>query len=252
MNKWLVLFRKEWLEMVRNYKVIWLPLVFVVFGLLQPITLYYLPDILKNAGNMPEGTVIKIATPSSGEVLCETLSQFNQMGILVIVLAFMGIVAAERRSGMMKMILVKPVTYTSYILSKWVSALLLTFVSLSLGMLAAWYYTILLIGSFPFVDLAQGTGIYFIWISFLLTFTLFLSSRLKSSGLIAALALLLGIVLSLVTPLLEKWMKWSPAQLTGAASSLLTEGAAQGNVLLPLTITILLTALFLYLAVREP
>jgi ABC-2 type transport system permease protein len=250
MKKWSVLFRKEWLEMSRNYKMIWIPLVFILFGLLQPVTNYYMPDIMKNASNLPEGTIIEIPIPSSGEVLAQTLSQFNQMGVLVLILAFMGIVAAERRTGMIKAILVKPVNYTSYIMAKWVSALLLSAVAVALGMLASWYYTELLIDQYPFIDLVKGTGIYFGWILFLLTFTVFLSSRLKSSGLVAAFALLLSILLSLSTSLLGKWMEWSPAQLTTAASSYLVDGSVEGPLLLPLTITGLLVVLFLFLSTQ--
>lgn len=248
MKKWFVLFRKEWLEMCRNYKVIWIPLVFVLFGLLQPVTSYYMPEILKNASNLPKGAVIKIPMPSSGEVLAQTLGQFNQMGILVLVLAFMGIVSSERRSGIMKAILVKPVPYSSYITAKWMSAVLLSAGAIFLGILASWYYTVLLIGEFPFMNIVKGTSLYFIWILFLITFTIFLSSFLKSNGLVAAFTLLLSILLSLLTPLLKKWMEWSPSLLTDAATSIFTTGNVDGPFILPLTITVILTALFLYLA----
>lgn len=252
MSKWFVLFRKEWLEMARNYKIIWIPLTFMLLGLMQPVTSYYMPEILKNASNLPEGAVIKIPMPSSGEVLAQTLGQFNQMGILILVLAFMGIVSAERRSGMIKMIFVKPVSLPSYITAKWVSALLLSFGSLVLGMLAAWYYTILLIGDFPFMKLLTGTGLYFIWILFILTFTVFLSSRLKSSGLVAAFSLLVSIILSLLTSLLDKWMEWSPAMLTSTATEVLAKGKVEGPLLLPMVITGLLIILFLTLAASRP
>lgn len=248
MKKWFVLHRKEWLEMTRNYKVIWIPLIFVLFGLMQPITSYYMPEILKNASNLPEGSIIQIPTPTSGEVLVQTLGQFNQMGILVLVLAFMGIVSSERKSGMIKAILVKPVSFSSYITAKWLSAVLLSFGAIFLGMIASWYYTVLLIGDFPFMNLVKGTLLYFIWILFLLTFTVFLSSFLKSSGFVAAFTLLLSILLTLLTSLLEKWMEWSPAQLTNAAASLFISGDIEGPFLLPLITTVILTSLFLYLA----
>lgn len=251
MKQWSVLFRKEWLEMSRNYKIIWIPLVFILFGLMQPVTNYYMPDILKNASDLPEGTIIEIPLPTSGEVLAQTLGQFNQMGVLILVLAFMGIVAAERKSGMIKAILVKPVDYSSYITAKWVSALLLSAASVALGMLASWYYTELLIDQYPFMNLVKGTGLYFVWILFLLTFTVFLSSRLKSSGLVAAFALLMSILLSLSTSLLGKWMEWSPAQLTTAASSYLVDRSVEGPLLLPLSITGLLVILFLFLACQR-
>ncbi|KGR79827.1 ABC transporter permease [Ureibacillus manganicus] len=248
MKKWFVLHRKEWLEMTRNYKVIWIPLIFVLFGLMQPITSYYMPEILKNASNLPEGSVIEIPMPTSGEVLAQTLGQFNQMGILVLVLAFMGIVSSERKSGMLKAILVKPVRFSSYITAKWMSAVLLSVGAIFLGMLASWYYTVLLIGDYPFMNIVKGTSLYLIWIMFLLTFTVFLSTFLKSSGFVAAFTLLLSILLTLLTSLFEKYMEWSPAQLTNAAASLFISGKLEGPLMLPLITTVILTALILYLA----
>lgn len=248
MRSWFVLFRKEWVEMARNYKIIWIPLTFILLGLAQPLTSYYMPEIMKNASNLPKGAVIKIPLPSSGEVLSQTLGQLNQMGILILVLAFMGIVSADRRSGMLKAILVKPIHYASYISAKWLSAILLSLTAVTLGMVAAWYYTNLLIGDFPFVKLIQGTGLYFGWILFIVTITVFLSSQLKSSGLVAAFALLLSIILSLLTSLLEKWMEWSPATLTSAASEIFINGKVEGPLYLPLTVTVLLVVTLLYLA----
>jgi ABC-2 type transport system permease protein len=251
MAKWFVLFRKEWLEMTRNYKIIWIPLTFMLLGLMQPVTSYYMPEIMKSATNLPKGAVIKIPLPSSGEVLAQTLGQLNQMGILILVLAFMGIVSSERRSGMLNAIMVKPVHYASYITAKWLSAILLSLVAVFLGLLAAWYYTNLLIGDFAFVKLIQGTSLYLVWIIFIVTVTVFLSSLLKSSGLVATFSLLLSIILSLVTSLLEKWMEWSPAMLTSAASEFLINGKVEGPLYLPLIVTGLLVLILLYLEASQ-
>jgi len=69
LSKWLVLYKKEWLEIIRSYKLIWVPLVFILLGAMQPVTTYFLPEILANAGNLPNGTVIKIPTPHASDVL---------------------------------------------------------------------------------------------------------------------------------------------------------------------------------------
>ncbi len=51
-----VLLQKEWRENTRNFKILWIPLVFIIFGILEPVTNHYLPEIMKSVGNMPEGT----------------------------------------------------------------------------------------------------------------------------------------------------------------------------------------------------
>lgn len=49
-----VLYRKEMLEMTRSYKLIWIPVVFIILGIMQPLTTYYLPEILKASGDVPQ------------------------------------------------------------------------------------------------------------------------------------------------------------------------------------------------------
>ena len=56
MSNFSVLFQKEWRENVRNFKILWIPLVFILFGISEPLTNYYLSQILNAVGNMPEGT----------------------------------------------------------------------------------------------------------------------------------------------------------------------------------------------------
>ena len=182
MKQWGVLFRKEWVEMLRNYKLVYIPLVFILLGILQPVTSYYMPQIIDKAGNLPEGTVIEIPVPTSGEVLVQTLGQYGQMGALIIILSFMGIIAAERSSGVAGLILVKPVSFVSYITSKWVSASIITAVSYLLGMLASYYYTILLIGDIEFLIFLKGTLVYGLWLILLVSFTIFFSSFMRGSG----------------------------------------------------------------------
>src|SRR5690606_38665844 len=106
MKQWLVLFRKELVEGVRNYKWIWIPLVFVLLGIMQPVMTYFLPQLLETAGGLPEGAVIELPTPTGSQVMAETMSNFNTIGLLVLVLAFMGTIASERSSGVAGMVLV--------------------------------------------------------------------------------------------------------------------------------------------------
>ncbi|MCA1032075.1 ABC transporter permease [Bacillus timonensis] len=250
MKQWVVLFRKEWIEMVRNFKLIWMPLIFILLGLLQPITSYYLPTILESAGDLPEGAVIDIPLPSSEEVIIQTLGQYSQIGVLILALAFMGIIAGERNSGVAGMVLVKPVSYTNYITAKWLSATLVGLLSYFLGMLAAWYYTILLIGEIVFADFMSGTIVYGIWLLFLITLTVLFSSFFKSGGLVAFFTIVCAIALSAVTALAKKWMLWSPANLSNYANSIILTGNTGEHFILVLITSIVLILIFLLLSIQ--
>lgn len=231
--------------MTRNFKILWIPLVFILLGIMQPVTSYYLPEIIKAAGELPEGAVFDIPVPSPQEVIVQTFGQYSQIGILVLVLAFMGIVAAEKNSGVSDIILVKPVSFANYITAKWVSIVLITLGSFLLGILASWYYTGILIGDVGFGELMKGSLLYGTWLVFLVTVTLLLSSLFKSNMLVAFMSILVAIGLSAITSLLSKWMTWSPARLSTHASSLLLTGSPDKQFALSLTVSILLILILL-------
>ncbi len=250
MSQWMILFRKEWLEMARNYKLVWIPLVFIALGIMQPVTSYFLPDILKNAGDLPEGSVIEIPLPTSGEVMVQTLGQISQLGVLVLALAFMGIVSSERKSGVLDLVLVKPVSLPHFVTSKWLSAVIVAVVSFFLGMLAAYYYTTRLIGELSFGDFVRGSVTYSLWLVFLVTVVMFLSSFLMQSGLVAFLTLLFAILLSAATSLAPRWMEWSPARLTTHASAFMVSGEAADKFILTLTITTFMIVILLLSSIQ--
>jgi len=225
-SRLLVMIQKEWLELLRSFKLIWVPLVFIALGIMQPVVLYYMPIILESAGNMPDGTVIEMPMPSGGEVLAQTLGQYGTLGILVLVLVFMGTVSSERNSGSAAMILVKPVSVTSYIVSKWVSMLTLTLISLGLGYMASWYYTNLLIESMPFKDVLTSMLVYSLWIMVVLTLALLFSTLLRSGAAAAFSALGITILLTIFTGLFPKQLGWGPGALTGFSYQLALDAVA--------------------------
>lgn len=118
-----VLLRKEILETFRSYRWLWLPVFFIGLAIMQPVSSFYMEDILEQFGGLPENTLITIPTPSAEQVYGETLGQFTQIGTFILVLAFMGSISSERRNGEALLILSKPTNYYAYWFSKWLSAL---------------------------------------------------------------------------------------------------------------------------------
>lgn len=212
-----VMFQKEMLELVRSYKMIWVPLVFTVLGILQPVTNYYLPIILEKAGNMPDGTIIDVPIPSGAEVLTATLQQFGTMGVLVLVLVFMGIVSSERNSGAASLILVKPISTFAFICSKYLSMLALSWASLLLGYMASWYYTGLLFDGVSFTLFGSSFLVYGLWLSFVMAITLLFSTLLRSAAGAAFSTLGLAVIMSLLASIFPKYLGWNPGALSGYA-----------------------------------
>lgn len=233
----LVLFRKEMLELIRNYKVIWMPAVFVLFGLTEPLTAYYMPEILQSVGDLPEGTIISIPTPSSAEVVLSILGQYSTFGVLVIILGFMGTISGERKSGNAVMVLVKHVPYTSYIYSKWSAAFVLVWSSYSLGMLSGYYYIHLLFGGIDINLFFKGFLIYGLWLTFIMTMVVFFSSLAQSPGLTAFYTIGFTMMITFLSGYMTKTLKWSPGQLSKYINELIIHSRWDEH----LTATLILT-----------
>ncbi|RAV17675.1 ABC transporter permease [Paenibacillus contaminans] len=250
MSQWMTLFGKEMMEMKRNAKWLWVPLVFLALGIMQPVTTYYMAQILENMGGLPEGTVIEMPVPAPEQVLVQTLSQFSSVGVLIIVLASMTVVSGERASGVAGMIMLKPVPHVSYITAKWAGLLSLTFVSFAAGYGGAWYYTNLLFGYVDMGRVGLSFLVYGLWLAFIVTLTVLLSSSLKGSGGIAFMAIAAAMGLSIAGGLFAKYMRWSPSKLADHAGLLLTQGKGGAGFALCLIVSFALIAALIVCSVR--
>lgn len=252
MRQFLILFKKEWLETLRNKKWLWLPVVFMILGLTQPLTSYYFQDIMENFGGLPEGAVFDMPMPAAGEVLASTLSQFSQIGILVVVLAYMGTVSAERTSGALAMVLVKPVTHEAYLLAKWVQITIMTAVSFGLGFLFSAYYTYLLIGEFTISSAFAGALVYLVWLIFAVTLVLFFSVVLTKQAAAAFLSLGTLLLLTMVSLYAPELIVWSPGALSAHSQYLFmmneTDEGLMGSLIVTgiLIVGLMVTAIILF------
>lgn len=250
MSQFLTLLQKEMLEMARNFKWVWVPIVFIILGVQEPLTQFYLPQILDSLGGLPEAAVIEIPTPAPAEVLVGGLGQYNMMGFLIIILLCMSLVAGEVKSGTAAMILVKPVKHGYYITAKWVGALLLVWVSFFLGYLVTWYYTGLLFDWVPFDAFLGSFFIEGLWLSFIVTLTLFFSSVFTIPGAAGFSSAALLIILSLASSSLSHFLEWSPGLLPSYASGYLVEDSLNHDGVMAIVLSTVVMLIILFLAMR--
>lgn len=217
---WLM-YRKEMLEMVRSYKLLWIPVVFLLLGVMQPIVYFYLPNILAASGDMSAELVKNLPVPLPSEVMVNTLSQFSTIGVLVLAIAGMNIVSGERYSGTAALVLVRSVPSLYFIISKWLGQLTLLVISFALGYGGAWYYTVQLMGSVHWQDGLAAGALYLLWFAFAQSLILLFSTLFRGSA-AAVISLLIMAALSLSNGLVPSWFSWSPAHLLSYAGAIFT------------------------------
>ena len=220
MKSFMTLLSKEFLGLVRSSKVIWLPIVFMLLSVMQPVTYYFMDDIMKMSGSLPEGAVFKMPMPTSGEVMASVLSQLNTIGILLIIVAVMGTISDERKSGALMLVLTRPVSSLQIVTSKTVAHASLLVFSFICGYLLSYYYTILLFSSLPISDLLVSTLIYSLYIIFIVSCVVLSSAILNGNGAIAIINAIFFFILSLAGGYFQEQLAWSPTQLSSYAASI--------------------------------
>lgn len=223
MRMFWILYTKEMLETVRSYRLIWIPVVFLILGIMQPLVTYYMMDILEASSNVPPGLMDSYVMPEAAAVMAQTFSQYGTIGMLILALGTMNSLAGERSSGAAELLMVRPVAPLAVVCAKWAGHLTVLAAALGLGALGAGYYTEELMGSLSWSGVMAAAGIYGLWLLCAVSLTLLFSSLLRGPA-AAGSALLTAAGLTLAYSLMPGWLEWSPAALPGLSSQILLEG----------------------------
>lgn len=248
MNRFWICYHKEVLEASRTYKWIWVPAVFLLLGIMQPVTTYYLPEILTMSGELPPEAADLFTIPSPENVMMTTLSQFSTIGLLVLVLAGMNVVAGERATGTAELVLTRVASTLPLMAAKWAATMTLMAVSFALGLAGAGYYTSQLIGFLEWDAVIGGGVLYAAWLALIVTLALSLGAVLRGPA-AAFISLGAAAALSLLSGLFPSSLQWSPGRLSSVAAEWML--GERSNAWCPLLLTIFIIALSIILAARQ-
>lgn len=240
--------KKEFKESTKNYKIIIIPVVFTLLTMMTPIMTLFLPDLLKNTSDLPAGTIIEIPPVELADMLNTFFTDIPQLTSIAIILLLMGTICNERNSGVASMVLVKPISTTSFFLSKLFSNSVLILVSYFLGNLISLYYCDLIKGGVNFNDGLLGILSILPLIFLIISITMFFSSFLKSSLGVAGASFGTTLLLLMVPQYISKSLvKFAPNTLLTNSTKLLS-GAEITNIVKPIITTIGLSLIFIVTA----
>lgn len=245
MMQWNVIFQKEMTELWRNRKWIWVPLVLIIIAIMDPISTYYLPQIIEYSGGLPEGAIIEIPTPSSAEVVMMSIEQLNMFGVLIIIFMSMGAISGERKSGIADLILVKPIKYEHYVTAKWASYGLLTFISLSIALLMSFYYINILFDQITFTTLVKAWLFYSLWFILVITLSIFFNTLTRSSGYVATLTIITLLFMALINIIFGHRLTFFPNKLSEHIFTMLQTGTVSTDLTFTAIITLTLSIILL-------
>jgi ABC-2 type transport system permease protein len=137
-----VLLRKELLEAWRTRRLPVVAILFLVVGIISPLTARYLPEILELS--MGDQLTIPLPVPSGLDALAQLQKNLGQVGALAAIALAMGAVSGELDRGTAALVLAQPVTRGEFLAAKLAAIAVVLAVATAAAAAAAWVYTAVL------------------------------------------------------------------------------------------------------------
>lgn len=222
----LMMMKKEWKELLSSYKILFVPIVFTILMMMQPITMKMLPDIIEGASGLPEGTVIEIPEPTPIEAMSAAVTKFSTLGIFVLIMITMGTIAGERSSGVAAMVFSKPISRANYYFAKVFTYFGLTIFGILIAVFSTAYYVEVLFGELDWLHVFLGTLLYIPTLLLVIISTICASGVFRNSVTAGGVSLVFNFLMLNVPQLMGDFMeKASPEGLTTAATYMIEEGS---------------------------
>lgn len=246
MNQLLIMLQKEWTESIRTNKLIPIIIVFMILGIMSPLTAIIMPDIIKNAlpsavkdFNIPEATYI--------DSYIQFFKNINQIGLIILVIIFSGILTNELSRGTLLNLITKGLSRKYIILSKWIISTIIWTIAYIIGALIQYSYTLYYFNN----EGSHKVAAYIMsWLFgvMLLSIIMLLSTLLKNN-----IAVMLGILLIVVMMFILSMFKHIkdklPLQLIQKNTDIMIEKIAFSQMYTPIIITIMIILLSIILSI---
>lgn len=223
--------RLEWLRLWRTYRLLVLVVVFAFFGLLGPLTAAYLPEIISLASQSDDlGLAVDLPEPVPADGIIQYIGNVAQIGIIVVAAMASLALAIDARPGLAAFYRTRQPSPASWIVPRWAATSLAASAAWTVGLLAAVYETVLLIGPLPVGALLAGWAAWVVYLAFAVSVVALVAGFVRASVGVTAVSvgLLLGLALLGLVPQIGEWL---PSHLVGAPSALADKSAVASDYL---------------------
>jgi len=202
MHNYLVFLRKESLELLRTKRLLGLGSVFLFFALTSPLLARYMVEFIAALVPAEEALTFLVPDPVWTDSYTQFYGNIAQIGIIAMILLFMGTITSEKGRGTADLVLTKGLGYGSFVLSKFtvISATALLTMKVSIGVV--YFYTYMLFDTAGNMgDVFLGAAIYALFLLMIVALILFVSALARSSMMAALLAFIGYLVISTMSAL---------------------------------------------------
>ncbi len=214
---------KEMGQQWRTKRVLVVAAIFLVFGLVSPLLAKFTPQLLTSIEGAEQFAAL-IPEPTTADAIAQYIENITQFGFILVIVLGMGAVAGEKEKGTAVMVLSKPLTRWSFLLSKLAAQGAVFLLALLLAAVGAYYYTDVLFGGLAFGPFLLGNLLLWLWLMALAAVTL-LGSTIADSTVAGAGIAFVGAVILLIAGSLPRIGPLMPGGLVAWASQLGLETA---------------------------
>jgi len=131
--------KKEFFEYTKTYKLFIMLMIFIIFGITNPLIAKLMPEIVGSL--VTDGVVITLPEPTAYDAWAQFFKNATQMGLFVMVILFSGVLSSELSKGTLINLLTKGLSRTAVILSKYTCMVSVWTISISLCFGLTYGYT---------------------------------------------------------------------------------------------------------------
>ncbi|AQZ61263.1 unnamed protein product [[Actinomadura] parvosata subsp. kistnae] len=220
----MTLWRLEWLRLVRTRRLVAILGAYLFFGLTGPLTARYLDRILGGIGT--EGVRVQLPAPTPADGIAQFTGNASQIGLLVVVLVAASALAFDARREMAVFLRTRVRGAAAVILPAYLVSAAAAVSALTLGTLAAWYETAVLLGGLPVARLLVGLACGALFLAFAVAVTALAAAITRGVAATAGAALAALLALAVADGLTG--VPWLPTRLAGAMETLVRGEPATG------------------------
>lgn len=174
----LTLARKELTEGFRSYKFLIWAIICGFFGILSPLSAYYMPEVLAIIG-ASQNIMLTLAEVTYRDAVAQYVKNFTQIGSIIMIFLAMGSVAGEKSDGSLQFLLVRPVKLRAILLSKIFALVFMIILGLSIATILTGIYSLYLFSGFPLVPFIRANMLLMLYLLVLGVVTISLSAMVQ-------------------------------------------------------------------------
>lgn len=179
MKGYFAFLKKEFFEYTKTYKLFIMLMIFIIFGITNPLIAKLMPEIVGSL--VTDGVVITLPEPTAYDAWAQFFKNATQMGLFVMVILFSGVLSSELSKGTLINLLTKGLSRTAVILSKYTCMVSVWTISISLCFGLTYGYTAYLFPQGETSNLLFSVFCLWLFGLFLLAALLFSATLTRSS-----------------------------------------------------------------------